>query len=89
MRKSTTKNFKLKEKPSYYYYANAGIYLIKRELLSIIPKNTFYNATDFMNKLIEMNKKVIRFPITGYWFDIGKPEDFRNVQDFARNINSK
>ena len=68
---------------------NAGIYLIKQELLSVIPRNTFYNATDFMDKLIELGKKVIRFPITGYWYDIGKPEDFRNVQDFASNINSK
>lgn len=76
----------VKEKPSYYYYANAGIYLIKRELLSLIPEDTFYNATDFMDKLIELGKKVIRFPIAGYWIDIGKPEDFKNVQEFARNI---
>ena len=76
----------VKEKPSYYYYANAGIYLIKRELLSLIPKDTFYNATDFMDKLIELGKKVIRFPIAGYWIDIGKPEDFKSVQEFARNI---
>lgn len=76
----------VKEKPNYYYYANAGIYLIKRELLDLIPKDTFYNATDFMEKLIELNKKVIRYPISGYWIDIGKPEDFKNVQEFARNI---
>ncbi len=76
----------VKEKPSFYYYANAGIYLIKRELLSLIPKDTFYNATDFMDKLIELNKKVIRYPIAGYWIDIGKPEDFKSVQEFARNL---
>lgn len=76
----------VKEKPSFYYYANAGIYLIKRELLNLIPKDTFYNATDFMVKLIELGKKVIRFPIAGYWVDIGKPEDFKKVQEFARNI---
>lgn len=76
----------IKEKPSFYYYANAGIYLIKRELLSLIPKDTFYNATDFMDKLIELGKKVIRYPIAGYWVDIGKPEDFKKVQEFARNI---
>lgn len=79
----------VKEKPSFYYYANAGIYLIKRELLSLIPKDTFYNATDFMDKLIELAKKVIRFPIAGYWIDIGKPEDFKNVQEFARNLGRK
>lgn len=75
------------EKPSYHYYANAGIYLIKRNLLDLIPDNEFFDATDFMDKLIKNNKKVIRFPITGYWIDIGKPDDFKNVQEFARNIN--
>jgi len=74
------------EKPSYHYYANAGIYLIKRSLLDLIPENEFFDATDFMDKLIKNKKKVIRFPITGYWIDIGKPDDFKNVQEFARNI---
>lgn len=77
------------EKPSYHYYANAGIYLIKRSLLDLIPENEFFDATDFMGKLIKNNKKVIRFPIMGYWIDIGKPEDFKSVQEFARNINKK
>lgn len=74
------------EKPSYHYYANAGIYLIKRSLLDLIPDNEYFDATDFMEKLIKNNKKVIRFPITGYWIDIGKPDDYKNVQEFARNI---
>jgi len=78
----------IKEKPNYYYYANAGIYLIKRELLSYIPNDAFYDATDFILRLIQLNKKVIRYPITGYWIDIGKPEDFKNVQEFARNIRA-
>lgn len=78
----------IREKPSFYYYANAGIYLIKRDLLGLIPKDTFYNATDFMEQLIGLGKKVIRFPIAGYWVDIGKPEDFRKVQEFARNLNT-
>ena len=42
-----------------------------------------------MDKLIKNNKKVIRFPIAGYWIDIGKPEDFKNVQEFARNLEKK
>ena len=44
----------VREKPTYNYYANSGIYLIKRELLSLIPEGVFFNATDFMEKLIEM-----------------------------------
>lgn len=29
-----------KEKPNFMYYANAGIYLIKKELLKLVPKET-------------------------------------------------
>ena len=77
------------EKPSYHYYANAGIYLIKKELLNLIPENEYFDATDFMDELIKNKKKVIRFPITGYWIDIGKPEDFKSVQEFARNLGKQ
>ena len=67
----------IKEKPSYNYYANAGIYLLKKEVLDFIPDDTFFNATDLIEKLISMGKNVIRFPLTGYWIDIGKPEEYK------------
>lgn len=76
----------VREKPSYHYYANAGIYLIKKDVLNEIPENKFFNATDLIDKLVEKNKKVIRFPLSGYWIDIGKPEDFSKVQEFAKHI---
>lgn len=79
----------IKEKPSYHYYANAGIYLIKREILDLIPDRTFFDATDLMELLIGQEKKVIRYPLSGYWIDIGKPEDFKKVQDLAQHINKK
>lgn len=86
--KNTREICGIKEKPNFYYYANAGIYLIKRELLDLIPKDKYYNSTDFLNDLIRQDKKVIRFPITGYWIDIGKPEDFKKVQEFAKNVEN-
>ena len=36
------------EKPTYDYYANAGIYLIKKSNLELIPKDSFFNATDLI-----------------------------------------
>lgn len=77
----------IKEKPTYHYYANAGIYLIKRSLLELIPDGEFFNATDLISQLITLERKVIRYPLSGYWIDIGKPEDFKKVQDYARHIN--
>lgn len=76
----------VREKPSFHYYANAGIYLIKRSVLDMIPDNEFFNATDLMDALIGGSKRVIRFPLSGYWIDIGKPEDFKKVQDLAKHI---
>lgn len=76
-----------KEKPTYTFYSNAGIYLIKTEHINLIPKNSRFDATDFIQKLIDLNKKVIRFPILGYWVDIGKPEDFQKVQEIAKHIS--
>lgn len=74
------------EKPTYNYYANAGIYLIKRELLKLIPKDTYYDATDLIKYLIDNQYKVIRFPITGYWLDIGNHSEYAKACDLAHHI---
>lgn len=75
-----------KEKPSYTYYSNGGIYLLKKEVLKAIPKDTFYNATDLMSLLIEKGMKVCAYPLRGYWLDIGKPEDFKKAQEDINHI---
>lgn len=74
------------EKPTYNYYANAGIYLIKRRALEEIPDDTFFNATDLIEKLISENKKVIRFPLNGTWIDIGNPQDYQKVLDLVKHL---
>ncbi len=76
----------LKEKPRYTYYSNAGIYIIKKELLSLVPHNEFYNVTDLMESLIEEGKKLVSFPILGYWLDIGKHEDFKKAQEDIKSL---
>lgn len=74
------------EKPTISYYANAGIYLIKKELLKLIPENKFYNATDFMSSLINNNYKVIRYPISGYWIDIGQHDELERAKEIVKHI---
>jgi NDP-sugar pyrophosphorylase family protein len=76
-----------KEKPSYTFYSNGGIYLMKKEVLKYIPKNTFYNATDLMEELIKNNLKVISYPFSGYWLDVGKHEDFEKAQVDINQVN--
>ncbi len=74
------------EKPTISYYANAGIYLIKKERLSLIPNNVFYNATDFMDALISKGFNVIRYPISGYWIDIGQYDELERAREIVKHI---
>jgi NDP-sugar pyrophosphorylase family protein len=76
----------LKEKPTYTYYSNAGIYLIKRDVLKYIPQGEFYNTTDLIETLIAKNKKVFSYPMLGYWLDIGNPEDFLKANNDIKNL---
>lgn len=76
----------IREKPQYTYYVNAGIYLIKRELIRYIPKDKVFGADDLIETLITEQHNVVRFPLLGYWIDIGKPEDFKKAQEFAKHL---
>lgn len=75
-----------KEKPKNTYYANAGIYLIKKEIINLIPENSFYNATDLMDSIILNHRKLIHSPITGYWIDIGKHDDYNKAKEIIRHL---
>lgn len=76
----------IKEKPKYTYYSNAGIYIIKKSLVDMIPKDSFFNITDLMEKVLSMNLKLINYPINGYWLDIGKHDDFKKAQEDIKHI---
>jgi len=76
----------LQEKPSNTHYANAGIYLMKKNMLKLIPKDTYFDATDLIEKAIERGYKVIDNPLTGYWIDIGKHEEYQKAQEIMKHI---
>lgn len=77
----------ISEKPHYGYYANAGIYLIKKSALDLIPEDICYNATDLIVSLIENGKKVIRFPLNGTWIDIGNPQEYKRANDLVKHMH--
>jgi len=77
------------EKPTYTYFSNGGIYLMKKEVLQHIPEQQHFNATDLIEKLIASGKKVISYALSGYWLDIGKREDYEKAQGDINNIMLK
>ena len=74
------------EKPKYNYYANAGIYLIKKRALAEIPKDTFFHATHLVEKLIAQDKKVIRYPLNGTWIDIGTLQEYERAKELVKHL---
>ena len=71
----------LTEKPTYNYYANAGVYMMRREATRLITKEDYLDAPDFVEQLIARGDKVEYFPIDGTWVDIGSPDDYRYADE--------
>lgn len=74
----------LEEKPTYAYYANAGIYMISNELLAGLPAGERTDATDLIDRAISSGLRVGYFPISEVWIDIGSPVDFAHAQELMR-----
>lgn len=75
----------LEEKPSQRFLCNAGIYVLSPEVLSLVPRERFYNMTDLIKACFRSEKTVAVFPIHEYWNDIGTPSDLaRACEDMIR-----
>lgn len=69
------------EKPTLHYQVSMGVYAFKKEVLSYIPQNEYFDFPDLIKKLLAENKKVVGFPFDGYWLDIGRPADYEQALD--------
>lgn len=81
MRMNRTRVVSLEEKPTFNYFANGGVYIMKTELIERIPKGEYLDAPDFILGLIKDNFHVSAFHIDGSWIDIGSPDDYRLAKD--------
>lgn len=78
----------IEEKPSYSYYANAGIYIFNNRILRTLVPSIHCDATDLIDRAINSGAKVTYFPIKGTWIDVGSPVDFRQAGELMRHHNS-
>lgn len=75
------------EKPTYTFHSNAGIYLFRKEMFKYIPNNEKFDVTELLAILLKKKHNVIKFPIIGYWLDIGRIEDYKKAQEYSKYIN--
>jgi NDP-sugar pyrophosphorylase family protein len=76
---------RIQEKPSFSFFINAGTYLLEPEVCDFIPPGRRFDMTELIQRLIEAGKVVVSFPITEYWLDIGRHEDYAQAQEDVRN----
>ena len=79
----------IEEKPTYSYNTNGGMYIMKKELLSLIPDNSIFSAVDFLELLIKQNKKITLYNHYGYWLDIGSHNDYIRAQHDIEYVYNK
>lgn len=75
----------LEEKPTYSYFANAGIYIFSNAVLRTLPNHGVTDATTLIQQTIEKGGKVTYFPINGTWIDVGTPADFRHAEELMKH----
>ncbi len=71
----------LKEKPTYEYYINTGMYVLNPSVLKYITQNEYFDMPSLFELLLDNKQATKVFRIDEYWLDIGLKEDFKKAQD--------
>lgn len=70
---------RLTEKPRMRYFVNAGVYLLEPGVLAHVPEGRRFDMTDLIQALLEAKRRVVSFPITEYWLDVGHHGDYQQA----------
>jgi len=73
------------EKPMACYHVSMGVYVFSRAVLNYIPKGEPFGFDELMQAMLNAGERVYSYPHTGYWLDLGRPDDYeRAIADFGR-----
>ena len=76
----------LNEKPFYDLLVNTGLYLMKKNIINIIPQNKKYDMNTFIIDLKKNNKKIGIYPIDSEsWIDVGQWSEYKNAIRLLNN----
>lgn len=78
--KDGNKIVKMSEKPTYKFYVNAGVYVVEPRLIRNIRENFKIDMPSLLELYIEKNEKIIMYPLTEYWLDIGQMNEYKQAQ---------
>ena len=82
---SGTKVLGMREKPTYSYDINTGIYVLSKRLVTTVPKNQVIDMPTHIEDRVLAGDQVGAMRHSGYWLDIGSMTDYHKAQ---RDIES-
>lgn len=77
------------EKPVYHFDVSMGVYCINRTAIAGIPRGTFYGFDHLMHDGIRNAEYYLVKPFSGFWLDIGRPEDYDYCNEHFAEIRAK
>ena len=76
------------EKPTLQYRVSMGVYVLEPAVLRYVTRGRYLDFPDLIKTLIADEQKVVSYPFSGYWLDIGRPDDYeRAVREFEEKKN--
>ncbi|MDA2936673.1 sugar phosphate nucleotidyltransferase [Acidobacteria bacterium AH-259-A15] len=78
-----------REKPTFSYLVSIGLYVLDPVVLRYVPCGEYLDLPDLMNALRCDGQTVRAYIHQGYWFDIGRVEDYQKVLDNLSAIQDR
>ena len=73
-----------KEKPTYKYLINAGIYIINPNVLDLLNFNEYAEMPNLLEKIKNnTNGKIAVYNLQDYWLDIGNKESYNQAYKYS------
>lgn len=77
------------EKPAYDFDVSMGIYCINRSVIDELPRGMKYGFDNLMIDGLANGQNIDIRPFSGYWLDIGRPDDYEYADDNFAELSVK
>lgn len=77
------------EKPEYNFDVSMGIYCISRSVIEALPRGQKYGFDNLMIDSLATDRRVDIRPFSGYWLDIGRPDDYEYADANFDNLATR
>lgn len=70
----------IEEKPNYLQEILAGIYVMRPDILGLIPRSTYFGIDDLIKGMLAKHQPVCKYLMHDYWIDIGQLSDYEQAK---------